>query len=82
LTPKERMMRALRREQPDRLPCTVHQWQGYHLHHCLGGMDALSAFRKFGLDAALQYFESMGQFWLPTGMAPPPVSRPPAPARG
>ena len=65
MTSKERMMRALRRETPDRLPATVHQWQGYHLDHYLGGISDLEAFRMFGLDAAIQYFESMGQFWLP-----------------
>jgi hypothetical protein len=65
MTGKERMLRALHRERPDRLPATVHQWQGYHLDHYLGGLSDLEAFRKFGLDAAIQYFESMGQFWLP-----------------
>lgn len=28
---KERLILALRREKPDRLPVTVHQWQQYHL---------------------------------------------------
>ncbi len=65
MTSKERMMRALKREVPDRLPATFHQWQGYHLDHYLGGISDLEAFQKFGLDAAVQYFESMGQFWLP-----------------
>ncbi|UCH35194.1 MAG: hypothetical protein JSV65_02250 [Armatimonadota bacterium] len=65
MTSKERLMRALRREQPDRLPCTVHQWQGYHLDEYLGGISALAAFARCGMDAAIQYFESMGQFWLP-----------------
>ena len=58
-------MRALRREKPDRLPFTVHQWQGYHLEKYLGGISPLEAFARFGMDAAIQYFESMGQFWLP-----------------
>ena len=31
MTSKERLMCALHREKPDRLPVTVHQWQGYHL---------------------------------------------------
>ncbi|MCL5103125.1 MAG: uroporphyrinogen decarboxylase family protein [Armatimonadetes bacterium] len=65
LTSKERMMRALKREIPDRLPVAVHQWQGYHLNHYLGGISDLEAFKAFGMDAAIQYFESMGQFWLP-----------------
>lgn len=61
---KDRMMCALHGEKPDRLPVTVHQWQGYHLDKYLGGATPLEAFRKFGMDAAIQYFEDMGQFWL------------------
>jgi uroporphyrinogen-III decarboxylase len=64
MTPKERMMCALNGEKPDRLPVTVHQWQGYHLDHHLDGISDLEAFKKFGMDAAIQYFEDMGQFWL------------------
>ncbi len=65
MTSKERMMRALHREKPDRLPVTVHQWQGYHLDTYMGGMDALAASQATGMDAAIQYFEAMGQFWIP-----------------
>jgi uroporphyrinogen-III decarboxylase len=65
MTPKERMMAALHREKPDRLPVTIHQWQRYHLDTYLDGMDALDAFRAVGMDAAIQYFEAMGQFWIP-----------------
>ena len=54
MTSKERMMLALNRQKPDRLPVTIHQWQGYHLEHYMDGMDA-----------AIQYFEAMGQFWIP-----------------
>jgi uroporphyrinogen-III decarboxylase len=64
MTSKERMMRALHREKPDRLPVSVHQWQGYHLDRFLGGASALEAFQMFGMDAQIQYFQSMGQFWL------------------
>ncbi len=64
MTSKERMMCALHREKPDRLPVTVHQWQGYHLDKYLQGATPLQAFGKFGMDAAVQYFEDMGQFWL------------------
>ncbi|NQT81380.1 hypothetical protein HQ563_00020 [bacterium] len=62
------MLRALNREVPDRLPISVHQWQKYHLDKYLDGIDELEAFRKFGLDAAIVYFEAVGQFWTP---APP-----------
>lgn len=62
---KERMMIALEKGKPDRLPATVHQWQGYHLQQVLGGLSDLEAFVLFGLDAQIQYFQEMGQFWLP-----------------
>ena len=65
MTSKERMILALHREKPDRLPVTIHQWQGYHLDTYMDGMDALTAFRTLGMDAAIQYFEAMGQFWIP-----------------
>ncbi len=65
MTSKERMMRAIALVKPDRLPATLHQWQQYHLDTVMGGMDALSAFKSTGLDASIQYFEAMGQFWIP-----------------
>jgi uroporphyrinogen decarboxylase len=65
MTSKERMMQALAREKPDHLPVTIHQWQKYHLDTYLNGMDALEAFKTTGLDASIQYFEAMGQFWIP-----------------
>jgi len=65
MTSKERMMRALAGEKPDRLPVTVHQWQQFHLDTYMGGMTPLEAFRATGMDAAIQYFELMGQFWVP-----------------
>ncbi|KLU63147.1 methylcobalamin:coenzyme M methyltransferase [Peptococcaceae bacterium CEB3] len=62
---KERLLTALRKGTPDRVPVTVHQWQDYHLKYYMNGMDALDAFKTCGLDASIQYFEAMGQFWLP-----------------
>ena len=61
---KERMLLAINREKPDRLPVTVHQWQGYHLDTYMNGISPLEAFQKVGMDAAIQYFPDMGQFWL------------------
>lgn len=58
-------MLALHREKPDRLPVTIHQWQGYHLDTYMDGMEPLDAFEATGMDAAIQYFEAMGQFWIP-----------------
>lgn len=67
MTSKERMMRALNLEKPDRLPATIHQWQQYHLDNYLEGVDALEAFKICGLDASIQYFHPMGQFWITDG---------------
>ncbi len=61
---KERMLVALHRGKPDRLPVTVHQWQQYHLDTFMGGVDPLAAFEMTGMDASIQYFADMGQFWL------------------
>ena len=64
VTSKERMLCALKKGKPDRLPASVHQWQKYHLDTYLGGTSDLEAFERFGLDAAVQSFQDMGQFWL------------------
>jgi uroporphyrinogen decarboxylase len=64
MTPKERMLTALNRGKPDRLPATLHQWQDYHLNTYMGGATALEAFRMVGLDASIQHFQPGGQFWL------------------
>lgn len=64
MTSKERMTCALERGKPDRLPVSVHQWQPYHLETYLGGITDLEAFQKFGMDAQIQYFADMGQFWV------------------
>lgn len=64
MTSKERMLLALNREKPDRLPVSIHQWQGYHLQKYMNGMSDLEACKAVGLDAQIQYFEDMAQFWL------------------
>ena len=64
MTSKERLLCALDGGKPDRLPVSLHQWQPYHLEEHLGGITVLEAFERFGMDAQIQYFESMGQFWL------------------
>jgi uroporphyrinogen-III decarboxylase len=64
MTAKERLLTALHKGMPDRLPVSVHQWQQYHLDKYLGGIRPIEAFERFGMDAQIQYFESMGQFWL------------------
>ena len=61
MVPKERLMTALHKGKPDRLPISVHQWQAYHLKYYLNGISALEAFQKFGMDAQIQYFGDVGQ---------------------
>ena len=58
MTPRERLLTALARQVPDRLPATIHQWQPYHLKHYLDGRTDLEALRHFGLDATLSVFEA------------------------
>ena len=72
---KERMLTALRRGKPDRLPATFHQWQPYHLAQYLGGMSAAEAFEHFGLDAAVQCSADMPQFWASEPDLPPGSTR-------
>jgi len=48
---KERMMCAINGEKPDRLPVTVHQWQGYHLDTYMNAITPLEAFKQTGKDA-------------------------------
>ncbi len=64
MTSKERLMLAINNEKPDRLPASVHQWQGFHLDEYMGGISDLEAFKVVGLDAQIQYFADMAQFWL------------------
>lgn len=65
MTSKERMLRAIDRQKPDRLPATIHQWQDVHLRRYMAGRSALEAFAWCGLDASIQYWEPGGQFWAP-----------------
>jgi uroporphyrinogen-III decarboxylase len=59
MTSKERMLLAMGREKPDRLPVTIHQWQQYHLKNYMGGMTDIEANRAVGLDASINYFETI-----------------------
>lgn len=61
------MICALERGKPDRMPVSVHQWQPYHLEEHLGGISDIEAFEEFGMDAQIQYFADMGQFWVAKG---------------
>jgi hypothetical protein len=64
MTSKERLLLALNKEKPDRMPASIHQWQPYHLDKYMDGATDLEAFARVGLDAQIQYFEEMDQFWL------------------
>ncbi len=58
---KERMLTALGKGIPDRLPATVHQWQPYHLKTFMRGRSAIEAFRYIGLDIAWEAFRMLPQ---------------------
>ena len=79
MTSKERMMRALRREKPDRMPVTVHQWQDYHLREFMGGCDQLEAFVRCGFDASITPWPVMidrkSADWQVTSEIMPPDER-------
>jgi len=64
MTGKERMLAAIHREVPDRMPCSIHQWQPYHLQAYMNGMTELEAFQAVGLDAAIPFCEGMEQMWV------------------
>ena len=53
MTSRERMLRALNNEKPDRLPCQVHGWMQYYLDTFLNGMDWYQAYEKFDMDYAI-----------------------------
>lgn len=58
MTSKERMITAIEKGKPDRLPVTVHQWQPYHLKHYMNGMSQLEAFEYFNMDVAYTGLET------------------------
>jgi len=51
LTPKQRLLSAIRREQADRLPATTHHLMPYFLDRHMGGISNQAFFDAFGLDA-------------------------------
>ncbi len=64
MTSKERMLCALDRGKPDRLPFSVHQWQGYHLDKYLGGIDQFNTVTEgtpdYIREKVLEVFETIG----------------------
>lgn len=61
MTSKERMLCAIDRGTPDRLPVTIHQWQPYHLKKYMKGMSDIEANKACGLDASINVFEITGE---------------------
>lgn len=53
MTPKERLLTAIRGGVPDRLPVTTHHVMPYFLDQYLGGISNQEFFDSFGLDAIL-----------------------------
>ena len=51
LTSKQRMLTALQRGTPDRLPVTTHHVMEYFLNHYMGGSNYQAFFDRFNLDA-------------------------------
>ena len=51
MTSKQRMLVALERGKPDRLPVTTHHLMQYFLDKYLGGISSQEFFDRFGLDA-------------------------------
>lgn len=50
---RERFLRVLNNEKPDRLPCQVHSWMQYYLDEYLGGMDQYGAYEYFQMDPVI-----------------------------
>jgi uroporphyrinogen-III decarboxylase len=51
MSPRQRLIRALAGQQPDRLPATTHHLMPYFLDRYLGGTSVQGFFDLFGLDA-------------------------------
>ena len=62
---RERILLALDRQKPDRLPVTVHGWTVYYLKSYLGGIDQYEAYERFGLDAEIRVGCSYAEFMNP-----------------
>lgn len=63
MTNKERLLCALSKGVPDRLPVTIHQWQPYHLKKYMNGMSDIEAFRHCGLDASITAARHIDGSW-------------------
>jgi len=71
MTSKERLLAAIERKTPDRLPATTHHVMQYYLDTYLGGVSSDVFFETFGLDAITWIMtsipdESQGYFFDPS----------------
>ncbi len=71
MTSKQRFLKALDREVPDRLPVTTHHVQPSYLKRYMNGIDEQAFFDRFGLDPILWLVphkpdESKGDYFDPT----------------
>ena len=67
MTSRERMLAALNRQVPDRLPVTSHHVMPYFLNTYMGGISTPEFFDHFGLDAyvwTVPYRNQPGHAWL------------------
>jgi len=53
MTGRERFLRTIRNEKPDRLPCQVHEWMAYYLRTYLRGTDQWGAYDAVGMDPVI-----------------------------
>ena len=53
---RERMLTALERGKPDRLPATIHGWMDCWNNKHMGGADQFEIYRHFDMDAQIFYF--------------------------
>ncbi len=72
---RQRLLAALERKTPDRLPVATHHLMDYFLKKCMGGMSSREFFDHFGLDAihwvvAHRPDESAGEYFDPLQGSP------------
>ncbi|MCL5986168.1 MAG: uroporphyrinogen decarboxylase family protein [Actinobacteria bacterium] len=56
MTGRDRLLKALKLEIPDRLPAAVHSWMPYFLDTYCNGIDQFQAYEKFGLDSVIYFY--------------------------
>ena len=56
MTGRERLLTAINKGKPDRLPCLIHAWVDYHLKTYMNGMDQFQAYECIGMDPVIYTF--------------------------